>query len=539
MKTYTRRSIVTGAFLLLIYIIIYMIASWRSGKSPEVVADREVMRRQLDRIEQNLNKLEKPVVPKLFPDSLLFAHWGNDLSEEDQKEAEGLFQIYGYNAFLSNRLPLDRELRDMRDNRCLLKTYPKDLPDISVVLIYINEALSVIKRAVRSVITHTPKHLLKEIILVDDCSTYNYIDQIHTERPGLIKKVRHTRQMGLAQSRMSGWEQATADAVAILDAHIEVTVGWAEPLLARIKADKTVLVSPVFDKVHFDDLHVEKYIPASHGFDWALWCRYESFRPEWFEMRDESQPGKSPSLMGIFAADRGFLGEIGGLDGGMTVYGGENVELGIHVTSASCRTLDLSLSNLLQLSHIFRMFKAGLPLNKLKNLGINFPLYDGKLFGSRGSKAAPNHDRLSTILHIWDDVFRSHFMRKLCRKTRKLKIVHFLFLATLFDMCIFDKAHYIPFSMKYCFIALLLSIHPCGCEHICCSEMLLIMHEHERALFIWLMPLICAEVCAKQPVMYLHTNYNHQHEPRSVIITKLVILPELLTLLAFPMFYNI
>lgn len=54
----------------------------------------------------------------------------------------------------------------------------------------------------------------------------DYIDQIHTERPGLIKKVRHTRQMGLAQSRMSGWEQATADAVAILDAHIEVTVGW-------------------------------------------------------------------------------------------------------------------------------------------------------------------------------------------------------------------------------------------------------------------------------------------------------------------------
>lgn len=37
--------------------------------------------------------------------------------------------------------------------------------------------------------------------------------------------------------------------------------------------------------------------------------------------------------MGIFAADRGFLREIGGLDGGMTVYGGENVELGIHVSS--------------------------------------------------------------------------------------------------------------------------------------------------------------------------------------------------------------
>lgn len=66
----------------------------------------------------------------------------------------------------------------------------------------------------------------------------------------------------------------------------------AEPLLARIKADRTVVVSPVFDKVHFDDLHVERYIPASHAFDWALWCMYESFSPQWVKMADESQPGK-------------------------------------------------------------------------------------------------------------------------------------------------------------------------------------------------------------------------------------------------------
>lgn len=39
--------------------------------------------------------------------------------------------------------------------------------------------------------------------------------------------------------------------------------------------------------------------------------------------------------MGIFAADRAFLAEIGALDGGMKVYGGENVELGIRVSSHS------------------------------------------------------------------------------------------------------------------------------------------------------------------------------------------------------------
>lgn len=35
--------------------------------------------------------------------------------------------------------------------------------------------------------------------------------------------------------------------------------------------------------------------------------------------------------MGILVADRSFLGEIGVLDKGMQVYGGENVELGIRV----------------------------------------------------------------------------------------------------------------------------------------------------------------------------------------------------------------
>ncbi|XP_039988162.1 probable polypeptide N-acetylgalactosaminyltransferase 8 [Xiphias gladius] len=302
----------------------------------EVSGQKSSINEHIPNVDQKKGNI---VVPKLYPDSFLFAKWGDGLSEDEQKEAEALFKMYGYNVFLSNQLPLDRELLDTRDSRCLTKNYPKDLPNISVVLIYVNEALSVLKRAIRSIITHTPKHLLREIILVDDYSTYNdlgkplqdYIDQIHNERPRLIKKVQHQRQMGLSQSRMTGWEHATADVVAILDAHIEAKEGWAEPLLARIKADRALVVSPVFDKVHFDDLHVERYQSSSHGFDWALWCMYESFSPEWSKIEDESQPVKSPSVMGIFAADRGFLGEIGGLDGGMTVYGGENVELGIRV----------------------------------------------------------------------------------------------------------------------------------------------------------------------------------------------------------------
>ncbi|KAJ8780521.1 hypothetical protein J1605_011522 [Eschrichtius robustus] len=49
-------------------------------------------------------------------------------------------------------------------------TYSDDLPQISVVFIFVNEALSVILRSVHSVVNLTPSQLLKEVILVDDNS---------------------------------------------------------------------------------------------------------------------------------------------------------------------------------------------------------------------------------------------------------------------------------------------------------------------------------------------------------------------------------
>ncbi|GAA6233837.1 probable polypeptide N-acetylgalactosaminyltransferase 8 [Lates japonicus] len=304
---------------------------------------------------------------KLYPNSALFKEWGENLSEDDQREAQALFEKYGYNVFLSDRLPLDRVLPDTRDPRCAKKSYPKDLPSLAVVLIYLNEALSVIKRALRSIIDRTPKDILKEIIMVDDNSSNEnlkgdldaYVKTLEEQNPTLrIIRVRHNEQRGLAYARASGWRAATADVVAILDAHIEVHEMWAEPILTQIKGDRTVVASPVFDRVNFDDLKIIQYLPAAHAFDWALWCMYEGFAPEYYKLNDSSLPGKSPSVMGILVADRKFLGEIGVLDEGMKVYGGENVELGIRVWTCGGSIEVVPCS---KIAHIERYHKPYLP----------------------------------------------------------------------------------------------------------------------------------------------------------------------------------
>ena len=56
--------------------------------------------------------------------------------------------------------------------------YPANLPQVSVVIPFRNEVLSMLLRTVYSILGNTPDHLLKEIILVDDGSTlgkYYYV----------------------------------------------------------------------------------------------------------------------------------------------------------------------------------------------------------------------------------------------------------------------------------------------------------------------------------------------------------------------------
>lgn len=88
---------------------------------------------RLDHLENVIKQHIQEAPPKpeenpaeAFTDSSLFAHWGQDLSPENRRIALKQFQYYGYNAYLSDRLPLDRRLPDLRPNGCRNLTFLTD-----------------------------------------------------------------------------------------------------------------------------------------------------------------------------------------------------------------------------------------------------------------------------------------------------------------------------------------------------------------------------------------------------------------------------
>uniref|UniRef100_A0A3Q4HJN1 Polypeptide N-acetylgalactosaminyltransferase n=1 Tax=Neolamprologus brichardi TaxID=32507 RepID=A0A3Q4HJN1_NEOBR len=293
---------------------------------------------RLDRLESVVNEHIKGQTSD--PASSLFNHWGHDLGPESRRVALKKFKYYGYNGYLSDRISLTRPIPDLRPDGCRNMSYSSDLPQLSVIFIFVNEALSVLLRSIHTAIQRTPSHLLKEIILVDDHSNslelkehlQNFVDETNAQHgPGFIKVVRHDKQEGLIRSRVSGWRAASAPVVALFDAHVEFNTGWAEPILQRIKEDRTRVVSPSFDNIKYDTFEIEEYPLSAQGFDWELWCRYLNPPKSWWTQRNNTAPIRSPALIGCFVVDRKYFEEIGLLDEGMEIYGGENVELGIRV----------------------------------------------------------------------------------------------------------------------------------------------------------------------------------------------------------------
>ncbi|CAG9857597.1 unnamed protein product [Phyllotreta striolata] len=340
--------------------------------------------------ELTLREYERRIVPNLGENGE-----PSYLDGEDAKRGEEALKKFALNTVLSDRLPLNRTLRDPRNKKCKHFTYNPKLK-ASVVVIFYDELLSVVLRTVWSVLLQTPDHLLEEIILVDDASTDAslkglldyYVDTRLKDRR--VRIVRLSSRLGLIRARLQGARRARGDVLIFLDAHCEATVGWIEPLLSRIEDDRTAVLVPIIDVIEATNLAYSTNGDTSFqvgGFSW-------SGHFTWIDIQDERDkntlgPVKSPTMAGgLFAIERNFFWDIGSYDEQMDGWGGENLEMSFRIWQCGGRLETVPCS---RVGHIFRDFHPySFPDNKDTH-GIN----------------------TARLAHVWmDDYKRFFFMHQ-------------------------------------------------------------------------------------------------------------------------------
>ncbi|KAG4069982.1 hypothetical protein HA402_013642 [Bradysia odoriphaga] len=279
--------------------------------------------------------------------------------ESREEEAKERFTEHEFNIVVSEMVSVNRSLADIRHPKCLEIEYPSRLPTTSIIIIFHNEAWSTLIRSLWSIINRSPLGLVKEIILVDDKSTFDFLgeqlDEYVKTLPIEVKIVRMEERLGLIKARLSGAEIARGEVITFLDAHIECTEGWLEPLLARITENRRIVAIPVIDIIKDNSL---EYVKANSelwgGFDWKLGYKWVQIPPRERNRIQNSTtaPLYTPTMAGgLFSIDREFFYELGSYDEGMIIWGSENLELSFRVWT--CGGI-LEMIRCSRVGHIFR-----------------------------------------------------------------------------------------------------------------------------------------------------------------------------------------
>lgn len=149
------------------------------------------------------------------------------------------FQIYGMSVFISDLISFNRSVPDFRAKECLPIKYLKNLPAVSIIIIFNNEAFSVFKRTLHSLYNRTPHKLIKEVILVNDFSTYDYLydplkDYVEENFKNIeFKIINLVKRGGLMKARVVGAQAATSDYLFVMEPHCEMTYNWLPPLIGK------------------------------------------------------------------------------------------------------------------------------------------------------------------------------------------------------------------------------------------------------------------------------------------------------------------
>ena len=259
---------------------------------------------------------------------------------KDFYRMQELFQINRFNLMASDRIPLNRSLPDVRRKGCVSR-YANlgNLPTTSIIIVFHNEAWSTLLRTVYSVIDRSPRHLLEEIILVDDDSDREFLKDALDEHVQSLqvptKVLRSQKRVGLVNARLLGANKAKGEVVTFLDAHCECTVGWLEPLLEAVAKNRTRVVSPVIDIINDDTFSYTRSFELHWGaFNWDLHFRWLTLNGRLLRERRDNivEPFRTPAMAGgLFSMNKDYFFELGSYDEQMRIWGGENLELSFRV----------------------------------------------------------------------------------------------------------------------------------------------------------------------------------------------------------------
>ena len=248
---------------------------------------------------------------------------------------------HAFNNFFSTLIPLNRSLPDVRLPSCRNETYASDLPTVTIVMCFHNEAWTVLLRGVFSILNRSPPALLKEILLVDDYSDMDHLGEpldiyVNETFGGKVRVLRNNKREGLVRSRLFGARVSTGDVLIFLDSHIEVTDGWLEPLLHEIKKNESTVVAPMIDIIDKETFEYKFAINSRvgvGGFDWNLHFNWHTLPVAQQRARtSDHSPVKTPTMAGgLFAISKKYFEYLGTYDAGMDIWGGENLEMSFRI----------------------------------------------------------------------------------------------------------------------------------------------------------------------------------------------------------------
>ncbi|ESO98122.1 hypothetical protein LOTGIDRAFT_239085 [Lottia gigantea] len=279
------------------------------------------------------------------------------LTAEEEKKKGDLYKVNGFNAYASDKISLQRALKDIRHEQCKNKKYLNKLPTASIIVPFHNEHWSTLLRTAQSVIDRSPPHLLQEVILVDDFSSKEHckqqLDDYVAEHYTKVRIVRAEKREGLIRTRLLGARAAKGDVLIFLDSHCEVNINWLPPLLDPIARDQKTVVCPFIDVIDYETFAYRAQDEGARGaFDWEFFYKRLPLLPE--DKKHPADPFKSPVMAGgLFAIHQEWFWMLGGYDPGLDIWGGEQYELSFKIWQCGGMMVDSPCS---RIGHVYRKF---------------------------------------------------------------------------------------------------------------------------------------------------------------------------------------